>query len=568
MFTPKFFTEIRNYSKAKFVSDLLAGITVGIVALPLAMAFSIACGLPPERGIFTGIVAGFLISLLGGSKVQIGGPTGAFVVIVANLVTNFGYEGLVLCTLMAGVILIVFGICKMGGLIRFIPFSVTTGFTSGIAVVIFSTQIKDLLGLNMGTPSADIIGKWSEYFSNISTINISATSIGIGTILIIVILKKISSRIPGMLIAMMLATLVAFFLKLDVETIGSRFGQLPRMLPSPSLPGFDFGVLKGLVAPAFTVAILAAIESLLSATVADGMTGGKHRPNIELIAQGCANIGSVIFGGIPATGAIARTATNIKSGAKTPVAGIIHAMVLLIVMMLFAPLAKMIPLAALAGILVVVSYNMSEIGHFRSLFRGPKSDIMVLVTTFLLTIFIDLTVAVEVGVMLSALLFIRRMAEISNVGIITKELRGDEEIVDDPNAISIRQVPDGVEVFEIQGPFFFGVVDKFKNSMQLIEKPVPVVILRMRNATSIDATAIHALKEFYLRCKKDGTTLILSGVHTQPLFALEQYGLLDMVGVDNIFGNIDDSLNRARQILGLPETERPVPFVPTVAREK
>jgi len=568
MLLPKLFTTLRGYDKKTLSHDLFAGITVGIVALPLAMAFAIASGVTPERGLFTAIVAGFLISLLGGSKVQIGGPTGAFVVIVAGIVAEYGYDGLVYCMILAGLFLMALGLFRMGGLIKFIPFPVTTGFTSGIAVVIFSTQIKDLLGLPMEHLPAEFIPKWIEYVRHLDMVNPSAAGIGIGTIALIAVTRQFVPRLPAMLIGMTAATLATAALGLDIETIGSRFGDLPRTLPSPELPAFDFEKIRSLIPSAFTVGLLAAIESLLSATVADGMIGGRHRSNIELIGQGAANIGSAVFGGIPATGAIARTVTNIKSGARTPVAGIIHAFALALMLLFLAPLAKMIPLAALAGILVVVSYNMSEVNHFIGLLKAPKSDVMVLLTTFALTIFIDLTVAVEVGIVLAALLFIRRMSEVTNVGMITRELQGNGDDESDPNPVSGRVVPPGVEVFEIQGPFFFGAADRFKEAIRTIEKPVPVIILRIRNVPAVDATGLHMIREFLHQCRKDSTTLVLSGVHTQPLYAMKRSGLWDEIGEENIFGNIDDALNRARKILGLPVIPPPVPFIPSVARER
>lgn len=567
MLTPKSITAFHNYNRSCFFSDLVAGITVGVIALPLAMAFAIASNLPPERGLYTAIVAGFLISAFGGSRVQIGGPTGAFVVIVAGIVSQFGYQGLVICMLLAGAFLIAFGLLRMGGLIKFIPFPVTTGFTTGIAVVIFSTQIKDLLGLRMETPPPEFLGKWSEYFAHANTLNPAAAGIGFGVIVVIVALRRWAPRLPGMLIAMVLATIITAVLGLNVETVGNRFGELPRTLPQPSLPSFtglDFGAL---VPASLTIALLAAIESLLSATVADGMTGGRHRPNAELVGQGIANIASALFGGIPATGAIARTATNVKSGGKTPLAGMIHALTLALVLLLFAPLANRIPLAALAGILVVVSYNMSELGNFRRLLKAPRSDVAVLLVTFLLTVFVDLTVAVEVGVVLASLLFIRRMAEVTSVGMITRELGNDQEETDDPNAIAARNVPRNVEVFEVQGPFFFGAADRFKEVMRSVEGRVDVVILRLRLVPAIDATGMNVLRDFHRRCRRDGMHLILSGVHAQPLFALQRSGLWDEIDTENVHGNIDDALNRARDILGLPQEPRPTPFVPTVARE-
>ncbi len=556
MFTPKLITELKSYTRAKAVSDVFAGITVGVVALPLAMAFAIASGLPPERGLFTAIVAGFLISALGGSRVQIGGPTGAFVVLVSTIVVQYGYTGLALCTIIAGVLLILFGIFRFGGLIKFIPFPVTTGFTSGIALVILSTQIKDLLGLEIEQVPVEFLEKWHSYLSSINTINPQATFLGLFTVLIILLTRRYWPKLPAMLIAMLAATILAMMLNLNVETIGSRFGDLPRTLPAPSFPSISISQFGELFRPAFTIALLAAIESLLSATVADGMIGGRHRPNVELIAQGIANIGSIIFGGIPATGAIARTATNVKSGGKTPVAGIVHAFVLALLLLIFAPLAKMIPLATLAGILVVVSYNMSEINHFKSILKGIRSDAFVLVLTFLLTVLVDLTVAVQVGIVLAALLFIKRMAEITNVSMITRELRGDVEPEDDPNALSLRQVPPHVEVFEVNGAFFFGMIDRFQNSLRSIEKKPKVLIIRTRNVLAIDASAIQALRELSKSCRKDKTALVFSGVHSQPLLAFGKTGFLEEVGSENMCADIDEALARAREILGLEIKER------------
>jgi len=549
MFKPKLFTLLKGYNRATFVADSIAGVTVGIVALPLAMAFAIASGLPPERGLFTAIVAGFLMSVLGGSRVQIGGPTGAFVVIVSGIVAQYGYAGLCAVTLMAGILLILFGVFRLGGLIRFIPFPVTTGFTSGIAVVIFSTQVKDLFGLRLDVVPAEFLPKWIAYFHALPTISSSAAALGIGSVLLISALRRYFPRAPAMLISMLAATAAAALFHLDVETIGSRFGDLPRMLPAPGIPSFGVGELRQLVPTAFTVAMLAAIESLLSATVADGMTGGKHRPNAELIATGVANIGSIFFGGIPATGAIARTATNVKAGARTPVAGILHAVVLALVLLLCAPFAKLIPLAALAGILVVVSYNMSERHHFASILKGPKSDRLVLVLTFLLTVLVDLTVAVQVGIVLSALLFIRRMAEITHVDMITDAVRGDEDPEDDPLALMLREVPVGVEVFEVNGPFFFGMADTFWNALRTIERPVPVLIIRIRNVPAIDATGLHVLQDLYKKCLKDKTQLIFSGVLEQPLSVLKQSGFLHEVGSENVCSSIDNALARAKEIL-------------------
>lgn len=554
IYRPIILDTLRKYDRKTLMDDLFAGVTVGFLALPLAMVFAIACNLPPERGLFTAIVAGFLAAIFGGSKVQVTGPTGAFVLLIFGIAAEFGYAGLVYCTLLAAVILIVMGLTKMGSLVKFIPFPVTTGFTTGIAVVIFSTQIKDLLGLQIDNVPGDFIPKWTAYFQNLGSISISATAVAALTIAIIVVLKKKYPKWPAILISMIVATVVAQILGLPVETIGSRFGDLPRTLPSPGLPAFDFTQFKTLIAPAFTVAMLGAIESLLSATVADGMIGDRHRSNTELIGQGIANIGSAFFGGIPATGAIARTAANVKSGGKTPVAAIIHAIVLALILLTLGPLAKMVPMAALAGILVVVSYNMSEIWRFFSLFKAPKSDWSVLLLTFILTVFVDLTLAVEVGLILSAAMFIKRMADVTNIGVVTRELRDmPESSKGDPNSIANREVPDGVGVFEITGPFFFGAVEKFKDYMKILDQPLQVVILRIRHVPAIDASGLHVIEDLMLRCRKKGCVLIISGIHTQPLFAMQKSGLLDEIGQENVASNIDTALNRAREVLGLPQ---------------
>ena len=548
MFRPKLITLLKTYNRSTLAADVGAGITVGIIALPLAMAFAIASGLPPERGLFTAIVAGFLISLLGGSRVQIGGPTGAFVVLVAGIMAQYGYSGLVACMLMAGVLLILFGIFRLGGLMRFIPFPVTTGFTTGIALVIFSTQVKDLLGLKMETEPSAFIPKWAAIFQSLETLSPASALLGVGAILIISASRRWCPRVPGMLIAMLVTTAAATLLHLEVETIGSRFGGLPRMIPAPGLPTLGISDFRNLVPAAFTVALLAAIESLLSATVADGMIGGKHRPNTELIAQGIANLGSAFFGGIPATGAIARTAANVKSGARSPLAGIIHAITLALVLLLFAPLAKQVPLAALAGILMVVAWNMSERHHFMSILKGPRSDRLVLGLTFLLTVLIDLTVAVEVGIVLSALLFIRRMSEIANVSVITDAVSGDVDAAEDPKAFALREVPKGVEVYEIEGPFFFGMVDTFWNTLGRMKKSIPVLILRLRNVPAIDATGLHNLQQLHRKCRKQGTQLVLSGVNKQPREAFTRSGFLDEVGEENFCLSIDAALERAKQL--------------------
>jgi SulP family sulfate permease len=507
----------------------------------------------PAKGLITAVVAGFLISLFGGSRFQIGGPTGAFVVIIMGIVANYGTGGLLVSTLLAGIFLVIMGVCRMGALIRFIPFPVTTGFTSGIAVVIFSTQVKDILGLKI---SGDIPGafleKWACFFSHLDTINWAAVGLSVGTILIILLCKRISSKLPGMLIAMLVMTLVSHLLGLSVETIGDRFAELPNRLPVPELPSFEWSSLNGLMMPAFTIALLAAIESLLSASVADGMTSTRHKPNAELVAQGLGNIGSALFMGLPATGAIARTATNVKAGGKTPVAGMIHALVVLAILMAFSQYAKMIPFSVLAGILAVVCYNMSEMHVFARLARGPRPDAAVLLITFVLTVLVDLVVAVEVGVVLAALLFIGRMAQISNVCPITGHVTfGDDDPEDDQSrSIEHKDVPERVEVFDIQGPFFFGAVDEFKEQvLESLDHDIRIVILRMRLVPALDATGLHVLEDFFVQCREHGIILLLCGVQPQPLDVIRHAAFYRQLKKPNICTNIDAALERAQKIL-------------------
>ena len=567
MLRPKLFTTLKGYSQKQFTADLTSGVIVGIVALPLAIAFGIASGVTPDKGLITAVIAGFIISFLGGSKVQIGGPTGAFIVIVYGIIQQFGVNGLVLATLMAGIILIIMGFARFGSIIKFIPHPVIVGFTSGIALIIFSSQIKDFFGLNIETVPSEFFDKLVVYSQNLSSINYWSLIIGVVSLIIIIFFPRITHRIPGSVVAIIIATLLVQFFHLPVETIGSRFGEIPSSLPSPSIPHFDLQVVRNLISPATTIAILAAIESLLSAVVADGMIGGRHRSNMELIAQGAANIITPLFGGIPATGAIARTATNIKNGGRTPIAGIVHALVLLLIMLFFGSLAKLIPMATLAAVLIIVAYNMSEWRSFVEIFKYPKSDIAVLLTTFGLTIVFDLTVAIQIGMVLAVLLFMRRMAMVSNVGIITRELKDEEESFD-VNSIQNKKVPDGVEVFEIRGPFFFGAVSKFRDAVRIVESPPKIIIIRMRDVPAIDSTGIYALEQLLKETTKHGTYLILSGVHTQPLFALDRADFIKKIGESNLLGNIDDALDRAREILGLPKLGRPKDFTPVVAREK
>jgi SulP family sulfate permease len=568
-FTPKLLTVLREgYSPAQFSKDLMAGIIVGVVALPLAIAFAIASGVKPEQGLYTAIVAGLLISVLSGSRVQIGGPTGAFIVIVYGIVEKYGYDGLATATLLAGGLLILMGLARLGTVIKFIPYPVTVGFTAGIALIILVGQVRDFFGLQMERVPAEFPEKVAAFAEHFGSVNPLAAVVAGATVVIILLWPRLTRRLPGSLVAIIATTAVVQLFNLPVETIGSRFGEVPNTLPVPHLPNISWELCRQMFSPALTIALLAGIESLLSAVVADGMTERRHRSNMELVAQGVANLASPIFGGIPATGAIARTATNIKNGGRTPVAGVIHAVTLLLIMLFFGKWAGLIPMATLAGILAIVAWNMSEAHLFIKLFRGPKSDILVLVSTFLLTVLVDLTVAIQVGVVLAALLFMRRMAEATQVGYVTAMLNEDGvEDPDDPLRLSRRKVPAGVEVFEVSGPFFFGAADKFKNAIGEIQSPPRILILRMRHVLTLDATALQALEHVQTRARREGTTLLLSGVHAQPLMALERSGLLEKLGADNVHGNIDEALNRARTLLDLPREQPPGPFVPTVRRE-
>ena len=570
---PKIITVFKQgYSTPVFFKDLTAGIIVGIVALPLAIAFAIASGVKPEQGLYTAIVAGFLISLLSGSRVQIGGPTGAFIVIIYGIVQKFGYDGLVIATIMAGVLLIIMGFAKLGAVIKYIPYPVTVGFTAGIALIIAIGQVRDLLGLHMEKVPAEFIEKIIAYSEHIGSITPVAALIGIATIAIVFLWPRVTQRVPGSLVAIMLTTAAVQFLDLPVETIGSRFGSVSGALPSFRLPQVDWRTASSLVSPAITIALLAGIESLLSAVVADGMTGRKHRSNMELIAQGVANIASPLFGGIPATGAIARTATNIKNGGQTPVAGIVHAVVLLLIMLFFGKWAALIPMATLAGILVVVSYNMSELHHFVKLLNSPKMDIAVLLVTFFLTVLVDLTVAIQAGVVLAALLFMKRMSDVTQVGYITSmvgfEEEDEEDAKADPNSINKFSVPKGVEVFEVNGPFFFGAAERFKHTLNLIVKKPKVLILRTRTVLAMDATALHALEEVYDMTKRDGSVLVLAGIHAQPMIAMDKAGFLDKVGVENVFESIGEALKRARAIVGAPQPAEQAPALQEVDWDK
>lgn len=566
MFKPKLFVLLSSVTKEQLIKDITAGVLVGIIALPLAIAFGIASGVSPEKGLITAVIGGFIVSFLGGSRVQIGGPTGAFIIIVYGIVQQYGVNGLMIATIMAGVILMIMGFAQFGSIIKFIPYPVIVGFTSGIAVVIFSSQVNDFFGLDIENIPADFIEKWKEYFTNFSSINLETLSIGALALFLIIFWSKISKKIPGSIVAIIITTVIVQFFNLDVATIESRFGSIPSSIPSPLFPEIDFATIKALILPATTIAILAAIEALLSAVVADGMIGGKHKSNMELVANGVANIVSPLFGGIPVTGAIARTAANIKNGGRSPIAGIVHALTLLLIMIFLGHLAMLIPMATLAAILIIVAYNMSEHHIFRRLLKSPRSDVIVLLTTFFLTVIFDLTIAIEIGMILAVILFMKRMASVSNIDVIKRELKDVDEFVD-TNSIQTKEIPEGVEVYEINGPFFFGAASKFKEIMQRIENPPKVMILRMRSVPAIDATGLNLLSQIIKDNEETGVHLILSGVHAQPLFALTQYKLIDEIGEENIFGNIDDALDRAREVLGLQKLGRPKNFSPDVKRE-
>ena len=553
-FKPRLLQCLKNYNRKTFVADLMAGIIVGIVALPLAIAFGIASGVTPEKGIITAIVAGFVISALGGSKVQIGGPTGAFIIIIYGIIQQYGMEGLTIATLMAGVFLILFGLLHLGTIIKFIPYPIVVGFTSGIAVTIFTTQVKDLFGLNITSVPSDFIEKWICYFNNFSTVDLWSSVIGIVSVVIIMLTPKVSKKIPGSLVAIIVMTVAALLLKQfagveSIETIGDRFA-ISNSLPKATVPALSWETIKNLVSPAITIAILGAIESLLSAAVADGVIGDHHNSNTELIAQGVANLASPIFGGIPATGAIARTMTNINNGGRTPIAGIMHAVVLLLIFLFLMPLAKYIPMACLAGVLVVVSYGMSGWRSFLALMKNPKSDVTVLLITFFLTIIFDLTIAIEVGLIIACLLFMRRMSETTDVHIISNEINPDDEDSDmHLGNIEHLTIPKGVEVYEINGPYFFGAGNRFEEIMATLGDRPQVRIIRMRKVPFVDSTGIHNLTNLCEMSQKEGIQIVLSGVTEKVHSQLDKAGFYDIVGQDNICSHIDIALDRAKEII-------------------
>ena len=544
MLKPKLFTTLKGYTKEQLIGDITAGIIVGIIAIPLSIALAIASGVSPEKGLHTAIIAGFFISLLGGSRVQIGGPTGAFVVILYGIMAKYGLDGLIISTIMAGLMLIAMGLLRFGSVIKFIPYPITTGFTSGIAFVIFSSQIKDFLGLKIENVPSEIIEKYSSYFEHISTASVQTMIVGIISLLIIIYWPKINKKIPGSLVAIIIATAVTLIFKLDVETIGSRFGEISGSFPRPSLPALTLERIRELFMPAMTIAILAAIESLLSAVVADGMIGGKHRSNMELVAQGVANTMSGLFGGIPATGAIARTAANIKNGGRTPIAGITHSITVLIVMLVLMPYAKYIPMTTLAAILIIVAYNMSEWRSFKGLLKAPKSDIAILLVTFFLTVLIDLVVAIEVGMILAMMLFMKRMADVTNVKDLSMEL---EDSIEEEHLREKLSTSD-VQIYEINGPFFFGAANKFIESMETLSQMPKVLIIGMQKVPALDATGFHALKGLFKECIHSGTYLILSGVQQQPRTMLDKYGFSQKIGVESFTATIEESIIKANEI--------------------
>lgn len=549
---PQLLTSLKTYNRQTLTADIMAGIIVGIVALPLAIAFGIASGVTPEKGIITAIISGFIISLLGGSKVQIGGPTGAFIVIIYGIIQKYGIEGLMIATVMAGVFLLLFGLLKLGTIIKYIPYPIVVGFTSGIAVTIFTTQIKDLFGLTIESVPSDFIEKWGCYISHFSTADLWCSIVGILSVVIIALTPKVSKKIPGSLVAIIVMTIAALIMKnyfgvTTIETIGDRF-SVSSAIPDAQIPAMTWETIKSLVAPAMTIAVLGAIESLLSATVADGVIGAHHNSNTELVAQGLANIASPIFGGIPATGAIARTMTNINNGGKTPVSGIVHAIVLLLIFLFFMPLAKYIPMACLAGVLVIVSYGMSGWRSFLALMKNPKSDVTVLLITFFLTIIFDLTVAIEVGLIIACLLFMKRVSEITDVKAVTDEINEESDMIKD-NAEHLT-IPEGVEVYEINGPYFFGAGNKFEEVMAAFGDRPKVRIIRMRKVPFVDSTGIHNLTNLCEMSHNEGIEVVLSGVCEKVHKQLEKARFYDILGNKNICSHINIALERANEIIG------------------
>ena len=545
---PKLLTLLREgYTAKQFQGDLLGGLTVGIVALPLAIALAIASGVKPEQGLYTAIFAGSVIAVLGGTRVQISGPTGAFIVIVYGIVQQYGYDGLAVATLIAGVLLVLMGLMRMGAFLKFVPYPVVVGFTSGIALIIFSSQVSDLLGLRLEKVPADFIEKWTEYIRHAGGIDAYTVAVGAASLLIIVLWPKVTRKIPGQLIAILLVTFVVQYFQLPVETIQTRFGEVPNTLPTPHLPVVTWDVARQMFSPAVTIALLAGLESLLAAVVADGMMGTRHRSNMELVALGFGNLTSVIFGGVPATGAIARTATNIKSGGQTPVSAIIHCVFLLLVLVFIGKWAALIPMATLAAVLVIVAYNMSEWREFVHLLKSPRGDVAVLLATFLLTVFVELTVAIQVGVLLAAFLFLQKMSDETQVNVITDDLQDDEEVR--TRDMSGIEIPEGVEVFEIYGSLFFGAITQFKESMRIVVRKPKVLILRMRHVPTIDASGIHILEELVREADRDKYLIVFSAVSRNVYRSIRKSGLVGTVGRKNFAADIFAALDIAKAYL-------------------
>lgn len=551
MYKPKLISLLddkeNGFSKEQFFKDLIAGIIVAIIALPLSIALGISSGVSPEKGLITAIIAGFIISLLGGSRVQIGGPTGAFVVIVFGIIQNHGVDGLIIATFMAGIILVLFGLLRFGSLIKYIPYPITVGFTSGIAVTLFSTQVKDFLGLSMTKTPSEFIPKWEAYISHMNTTNLYTLAIGLLALIILIFWPKINKKIPGSLIALIVTTLVVFIFNLPVATIGSQFGKISSNIPMPHIPNLNLNTLKALIGPAFTIALLGGIESLLSAVVSDGMIGDKHNSNAELIAQGIANMGSSLFGGIPATGAIARTAANVKNGGRTPISGIVHSITLLLIMLVFMPLAKFIPLTTLSAILIIVSYNMSEWRTFKAILKAPKSDIAILLTTFFLTVLFDLVIAIGIGMVVSMCLFMRRVATSIEVNELNENDCSDKSNID--TDMENLKVGENVLVYDIRGHLFFGAVDTFMNTMKEINDDAKVLVLRMRHTKTLDVTGYKQIKNIAISCKSRNMTLIISELQEQPKKVMRLMGFIDTLGEDHFATNFDEALEKANSLI-------------------
>lgn len=547
-FTPKFFTLLKEgIHKETVTKDIVSGIIVGIVALPLALVFAMASGVSPEKGLVTAIIAGFIISAFGGSRVQIGGPTGAFIVLVYGIVQQYGVTGLTIATFMAGFFIILMGLARLGNYLKYLPYSLIVGFTSGIALIIFTSQINDFLGLEIQDLPADFLDKWPIFFEKIDQVNIYAVGIAVATLLISIYFSKIFRKIPGAILAIISITAVVYIFELPVETIQTRFGEIPNSIGKPEIPALDYQTIKSLIQPAFAIALLGAIESLLSAVVADSMIGGKHRSNAELVAQGTANIAAAFFGGIPATGAIARTATNVKNGGRTPIAGIVHAIVLLAVMLFLAPLAKYIPLACLAGILVVVAYNMSEWRQFASILKGNRMDVIILLTTFFLTVFFDLIIAIEVGVILSSFMFMKRMSSSLEINNLTRDFKTEEELFDREELT----IPAGVVLYEINGPLFFGVARQFQQTLTNIQLKPKAIIIRMRYVPMIDATGFQSLKEIINLFKKKNIPVILSGIQENLRKDFESHDFYKILEKEYVLDHIHQALEKTEEIIGL-----------------